>query len=267
MDVFYFIFLGLVQGLTEFLPVSSSGHLILARELFGLEGAFGLAEDAVLHLATACAVLIYFRSDIRKLLLGAVSFVRTGKKNTEISLILALFVGTVPAVIAGVFFEDLIENFFRGSAVVAVGLIFGSLIFLAAEYVGNRKDEKEEMTLRKGFVIGIFQALALLPGMSRSGMVISGGLMLGLSRFEAARFGFLLSFPVILGAGGLKFLELASQGALVSIGWPLLGGAVSAFISGMLAIHILLSFVRTNSLFPFAVYRLVLAAGILLLLW
>ena len=247
-DYISLIILGVVQGLTEFLPISSTGHLILAREWFGFGGSFGLAEDAVLHLATAAAVLIYFWRDIW-------SFDR--------KTILALVAGTVPAVIIGLLFESQIETVLRGSAVVAGGLILGSLIFLAAEHIGKRIVDKKEVSIKNGLLIGCMQALALIPGMSRSGMTISGGLLLGLSRAEAARFGFLLSFPIILGAGGMKLVELTQAGALATIGLPLLSGAAAAFLSGLLAIHFLISFLKTHSLMPFIVYRLALAAVIL----
>jgi undecaprenyl-diphosphatase len=263
-ESFEFLILGAVQGLTEFLPVSSTGHLILVREFFGFSPENGLAVDAVFHLATALAVLIYFRKDILKLIKGTLGAITAKRWNTETTLVAALIAGTLPAVVAGLFFEEAIETVFRGSQVVAIALIAGSFVFLAAEYVYRKIPEKKETTIQKGFLIGLFQMLALIPGMSRSGMVISGGMLLGLSRVEAARFGFLLSFPIILGAGSLKFYELASLGTLSTIGAPLLLGALAALISGILAIHILLVFVRTQPLYVFIVYRLLLAAVILL---
>lgn len=262
-DVISLGFLGLVQGLTEFLPVSSTGHLILAREFLGFNGSFGLAEDAVLHLATALAVLIYFRLDILKLITGSFVAMRSREWNIEMTLISALMIGTIPAVVFGLWFEQAIETTLRGSLVVAFGLIAGSVVFLVAEYVSKRFESERTVTVKKGLIVGFFQALALIPGMSRSGMTISGGMLLGLSRVEAARFAFLLSFPVILGAGGLKFIELMQNGGTGTVGAPLFVGAFTAFVSGMLAIHILISFLKKNTLMPFVVYRLILATIIL----
>ena len=264
------LILGIVQGLTEFLPVSSTGHLILAREYLGLPLSGGLAYDAVLHLATAAAVLIYFRKDflaLAKTLLGYASGSVPVPENSR--LFLALLIGTVPAVALGLLFEDTIENAFRSPVLVAYALIAGSAIFLAAEYVLARRDASAYGSIapswKNALVIGLFQAIALIPGMSRSGMTISGGLFTGFSREEATRFAFLLSFPVILGAGGLKLFELLStpeEGAVFVI----LTGAIAAFVAGIAAIHALLLFVRRYSLIPFVVYRLLLAAVVFIFL-
>lgn len=259
--------LGIVQGLTEFLPVSSTGHLILAREFFGFgTSGFGLAEDAVLHLATALAVFVYFRSDIVQLVHGFFRAVSQRAWNRDMTLLSALALGTVPAVVLGLWFERAIETTFRSSVVVAGALIAGSIIFVVAEWVAKRVPAHAEVSMRKGLIIGLFQALALIPGMSRSGMTISGGMLLGLSRVEAARFAFLLSFPVILGAGGLKLYEMVSSGAATETAAPLVLGAFTAFMAGMLAIHVLITLLKTRTLMPFVVYRLALAGVILLTL-
>ena len=265
-DTILFTILGFVQGLTEFLPVSSTGHLVLAREWLGVTSSYGLAEDAVLHLATALAVLVYFRNDIKALIIGSFQALQKREKNKDSTVAVALIIGPIPAVVFGLLFESALETTFRGPSVVALALIVGSFIFLGAEWLGRRTEKKEDITVGKGFLIGLFQVLALVPGMSRSGMVISGGLLLGLSRFEAARFGFLLSFPVILGAGVLKLYELLQTGALSIEGGGLVWGALAAFVSGMVAIHVLLQFVRTHSLMPFVIYRFILAGVILLFL-
>ncbi len=266
-DFSLFTLLGLIQGVTEFLPISSTGHLILVREWLGSTDSFGLAEDAVLHLATALAVLVYFKKDITALVLGSFSAVKGWKINRELKLAIALIIATIPAVAVGLSLEGYIESSLRGSVIVAIGLIVGSGVFLLAEYIGKKITEKKDITLRKSVALGVFQAFALLPGMSRSGMLISGGLLLGLSRYEAARFGFLLAFPIILGAGVLKLYELFETGALITLGAPLLWGAIIAFLSGIAAIHTLLGFVRTHSLMPFVFYRLALASVILLIVF
>lgn len=264
MDIFSLIALGVIQGLTEFLPVSSTGHLILFREVFALSTEHGLAIDAVLHLATALAVLVYFRKDILRLAQAVVRWTRG--KNVERNdriLILALIIGTIPAVIAGFTFEGAIEGAFRNPDLVAYALIAGSVLFFVAERLAK---QNAALSVPKGIAIGFFQALALIPGVSRSGATISGGLLLGLSRENAARFAFLLSFPVILGAGMVKFLELGSVGVLETGGGALLAGAIAAFVSGLAAIYGLLRFLKNNTLDIFVIYRLLLAGIILFLL-
>jgi undecaprenyl-diphosphatase len=265
-DAISYTILGLVQGATEFLPVSSSGHLILAREFLGITQN-GLAADAVLQLATALAVVAYFWNDLWRL--AEVFFAKISGKDVsseDWNTVLALIVGTVPGVLLGLLLEHTMDTVFRDSHLVAYALIAGSLVMLTAEYVYSRisgDDGKKNVDLAGGLVVGIFQALALVPGMSRSGMTISGGLFLGLSRAAAARFGFLLAVPIILGSGAKKFFELSGSGELASLGMPLLWGSAVAFVSGFIAIHFLLGFLRNNKLTAFVWYRIALAAVIL----
>lgn len=261
-EVLSFIALGVVQGLTEFLPVSSTGHLILARDLLALDVSYSLAVDAVLHLATAFAVLVYFRRDILRLIVSFFDLVRGRKtERKDRVLIYALLLGTVPAVLAGLALESAIEGAFRSPQLVAYALIAGSVLFFVAERLAR---ENAALSVPKGIAIGFFQALALVPGVSRSGATISGGLLLGLSREEAARFAFLLSFPVILGAGILKLFDLEAVGVLAAEGGLIAASAVAAFASGMAAIHFLLKFLKTHTLDVFIIYRLALAALILI---
>jgi undecaprenyl-diphosphatase len=258
------IILGLVQGLTEFLPVSSTGHLILAREVLGLNTGFGLAVDATLHFATAFAVIIYFRKELWTMLSEVLNALRGYALTRETKLLLgALILGTIPAVAAGLLLEDAVETVFRNAELVAWVLVAGSVLFLVAEWALKRYEEKRELTHGRGFVVGCFQALALLPGMSRSGSTISGGMLLGLSREEAARFAFLLSLPIIIGAGSLKLLELGGA-ALPAGEWGMIAlAAIASFGSGVAAIHYLLRFLKNHSLMVFVVYRLALAAVVL----
>lgn len=258
------IILGAVQGLTEFLPVSSTGHLILARELLGMDQTGGLAFDALLHLATALAVIIYFRNDWRLLLTSAWTWLQRKPIDAkERTLLIALMVGTVPAVVLGLVLSDPIETMFRSPQLLAGVIIVGSILMTVAEWAGS---SRKELTAMSGFLIGWFQALALFPGMSRSGATISGGLLLGLTREEAARFAFLLSLPVILGAGTFKALDLfKGEGGAIEHG-PIIAGAIVAFGVGMAAIHFLMRFLKTHSLMPFVAYRLLLAGFILLYL-
>lgn len=245
--------LGVVQGVTEFLPVSSSGHLILARDVLGFTTEYGLAIDAVLQLATALAVIVYFFKDLVAIV-----------TERKVALALALAVGTVPAVIAGLFLETSMETLFRSSELVAYALIVGSLIMLLAEYLARERTVL--LSWREGLVVGLFQCLALVPGMSRSGMTIAGGMFLGLTRTEAARFGFLLAVPILLGSGFKKLAELGSAGILSEFGPALLTGFVVSFVSGLIAIYLLLAIVRRTPLTVFVVYRVALALLILALL-
>lgn len=252
--------LGAVQGITEFLPISSSGHLILARTVFGLNDAQGLAVDAVLQLATVAAVFVYFFPDIWMLAQTALRKLgRLPVNRKDEVLLYSLLVATIPAVVLGLALESLMESAFRSPLLVAGVLVAGSLFFMFAEYQYQNKPRTNEMSLGKGFKIGLFQALALVPGMSRSGATIAGGMLMGLSRSEAARFAFLLAIPVITGAGLKKLLELIVSDEAVM--WtPVLVGSIVAFTSGLVAIHFLLAFVRTHTLWPFIWYRIILAA-------
>lgn len=279
-DFFSFAVLGLIQGLTEFLPVSSTGHLILAREVFGFSTDHGLAIDAVLQLATALAVVVYFFKDLLRL---------ARFQKSERPLMYALIAGTIPAVILGLLLEGTMATLFRSAELVAYALLLGSAVMLAAEVFARQaarrvrdsvateslnpraaalwsSSEPPAFALLRGFVIGLFQSLALIPGMSRSGMTIAGGLFMGLTREAAARFGFLLSVPIILGSGVKKFGELGLDGTLDAVGPALLVGSAVAFIAGLAAIHVLLLFVRTQPLYAFVVYRVALAAVIIAVL-
>ncbi len=265
MDIYSGVILGVVQGVTEFLPISSSGHLILARELLGLNTEFGLAVDALLQLATVLAVGIYFNREIISLIKTFFSIIlRKEVASNERTLFWAVFLGSIPAVIVGLLLEEYMETVFRSALLVACMLIVGSALFYIAERFAQ---QKEQLSWKKGFLIGIFQALALLPGVSRSGATISGGLLLGLTREEAARFSFVLSFPIILGSGLKKFFELGHQGLLASFGTPLFVSSLVAFVVGILSIHYLIRYLRTHTLLVFIWYRLALAALVLVVLF
>ena len=252
MDIASAVILGLVEGLTEFIPVSSTGHLILVREYFGLQVESGLAVDALLNMSAVCAVLVYFFRDIVSIVKGAFA-----REKAQQTLVWAIAVGTIPAILAGLYFEKYIENTFRNPMVVALGLILGSFVFILAEKLSVKASD---ITVKKGLVIGVFQALALIPGMSRSGMSISGGLLMGLTREKATRFAFLLSAPIIFGAGSKKLADLYETGVLQAELLPIAVASIVAFLSGLLAIHFMLMFLRTRTLMPFVWYRVALAA-------
>jgi len=263
MDFLSAIILGTVQGLTEFLPISSSGHLVLAR-LWLPATPYDLAFDALLHFATAAAIIIYFRTDFWRLLQSSWNLLqRREVARLQRAYIYALILGTIPAVLLGLLLEREMETIFRNPALVAGTLIAGSAVMYSAERFARKE---QELSAKSGFRIGLFQSLALIPGMSRSGMAISGGLFFGLSREEAARFAFMLGAPLLIGAGAKKALDLFWGGALFAEFLPIALGMSAAFITGLFAIHFLLRFLRTNTLGIFILYRLALAAVVLLIL-
>jgi len=263
MSIFEALILGVVQGLTEFLPISSSGHLILARSLFSIESADALAFDAVLQLASIVAVLLYFFPDIWQLTQTALrKLSRLPVNQRDETLLYAILIGTIPAVILGLSLESLMETIFRSPLLVAGVLVLGSTLFMYAEWKYVHAPRTNEMTLKKGLIIGFFQSLALIPGMSRSGASIAGGMLFGLSRVEATRFSFLLALPVITGAGLKKFLEMITSDQTIIWG-SVLVGALAAFVSGLIAIHFMISFIKRHTLWPFIWYRIILASFVL----
>jgi undecaprenyl-diphosphatase len=263
MDIVSSVILGIVQGITEFLPVSSTGHLVLAHTLLGAEDTTSLAFDALLHFATVCAVVVYFYDEI--LILAQTVLRKLGRlpvNEKDFLVVKALLVGTVPAVIFGLFLESYMSSAFRNPMLVAVVLIAGSVLFMYAEYVYENNFHTGEVDVKTGLKIGFFQTLALIPGMSRSGATIAGGMILGLSRADAARFSFLLAIPVLLGGGTKKLIELISTDTPIL--WFSVGvGALTAFVVGLCAIHFMITFVRKYSLWPFIWYRIVLALFVL----
>lgn len=263
MVLFSAVILGIVQGLTEFLPVSSTGHLILMHNLLNFGGENGLAFDAILHLATAAAVVVYFFEEIYVMVQTLLRKLgRLPVNEKDLVMIRALALGTIPAVIAGLLLESYMETIFRSPLFVGIVLILGSVLFMFAEYRYQNCFHDREIEPKMGLKIGFFQVLALFPGMSRSGATIAGGMLLGLSRSDAARFAFLLAVPVLLGAGLKKVIELITSDAAVA--WmPIMFAALTAFVVGLMAIHFMIGFVRKHTLWPFIWYRIILAVFIL----
>jgi undecaprenyl-diphosphatase len=259
--------LGAVQGLTEFLPISSSGHLILARELLGINTESGLAFDAVLQLGSILAVFIYFRQDIVRLIRAFFSLfiphppATSPQSHSDRQLLFAILIGTIPALVLGLLLEETMETTFRSPLLVALTLALGSLMFYLAEKFARQASKAPN--LKQAWWIGVFQCLALVPGVSRSGSTISGGLFLGLDRVAATRFGFLLSLPIITGAGLFKLIKIAKYGAA---DFDLLGlavGFIAAFGVGYLCIAWLIGYLKNHSLMVFVWYRLALSAIVL----
>lgn len=278
MDILRAILLGIVQGLTEFLPISSSGHLIIVPWLFGWE-PFGLAFDVALHLGTLAAVLTYFRHELIAIPRGLIrerSAISHGKLPADPMARLGIFIviATMPAAFAGIVAEGAIDRAFHGDpisrtaiAVIAVVLIIVGLALETADRRGSVQMRSDEgVTLRQAVVIGFAQALALIPGASRSGTTITAGLFVGLGRADAARFSFLLGAPVIAGAGLKQMGELAT-GGLGDVGLNVFAaGIIAAAITGYAAIAGLLRFLQRRPVTVFVVYRIVLGVGLLLLL-
>jgi len=261
------IVLGIIQGATEFLPVSSSGHLVLAPQLLGITEP-SLSYDVLLHLATSLAVMGYFFREIRNMVQAFVSPGRLGEGEAKLWRQLALWIilGTIPAGFAGVLLEDKFASLFHSTFAVGLALMITGLLLLCAEWVADRARQVRQMAdlgVLDVLLIGMLQALAIIPGISRSGATISGGMLLGLERGQAARFSFLLSIPVILGAGLVKVGDLA-EGFSAGMG-VYVAGTLAAFLSGLLAVHFLLRLVRTRSLRPFSFYVLVLGFFVVVL--
>lgn len=264
--------LGAVQGLTEFLPVSSTGHLILASEMLGVDDEkYGLAFDASLHLGTLAALLWFFRSTWVALIRGWVTTVGTRSLADEDGRLAWLIVlGTIPAAVLGLLFESWIEDAFRSPALVATMLIAFSGVFVLAERVGKRTRMLKDIFWVDAIVIGFAQAIALVPGTSRSGATISAGLFRDIDRAVAARFAFLLSAPIIAGAAGKQMISVIgdfADGTLTGEDAAFFAvGMVTAGIVGYIAIAFLLRFLATNTLMPFVVYRVALGIAVLVAL-
>ena len=259
------IVLGIVQGLTEFLPVSSSGHLILVPALLGWDDPFieSLAFSVMLHVATLLALLIYFREDWQRLIPAGLATIRDRSLRDDPNRKLAwlLAASTVPAVIVGVLLNDVIETAFREPRLVAITLVVGAAILWAADRLGSRRREMDSLTFPKAVGIGAAQALALVPGVSRSGISISAGLFAGLTREAAARYAFLMATPITAGAGLWEVRKIVAGEAGVDLPIvPLLAGMAASLVAGLLAIAVVLRYLRSNGVGIFVVYRIVLAA-------
>ena len=265
MDLFQSIILGIVQGLTEFLPVSSSGHLIVVPYLMGWHDPFidSLAFAVMLHVATLLALLIYFRADWLRLIPAGLAAIRDRSIGDDPDRRLAwlLAVATIPAVIVGIVLNDAIETVFRDARLVVVTLVAGAAILYLADHLGSRTKRMEDISFPLAFGIGAAQALALVPGVSRSGISISAALFGGLDRESAARFAFLMATPITAGAGLWELRKLVAGEAGVDVPIvPLLAGMLAALLSGLLAIAVLLRYLRTHGLGIFVAYRLAVAA-------
>ncbi|PTD96620.1 undecaprenyl-diphosphate phosphatase [Pseudothauera lacus] len=262
MDWLQVVVLSVVQGLTEFLPISSSAHLILVPVLTDWPDQ-GLAFDVALHIGSLAAVVIYFRRDLAAMTASWTRSLATRQLDADARLAWAVLLGTIPVGLAGLATKDIVETYLRSPVLLAVGLIAFGLLLGWADWRHRGSRSEHQLTWRDIVVVGCAQALALFPGTSRSGITITAALMTGMSREGASRFSFLLSIPVIVLAGGLKTLELLSLGEPVA--WGVLGlGAILSGISAYLCIHYFLAFIKRIGMQPFVAYRLVLGV---VLLW
>ena len=260
MDWLQVTILALIQGLTEFLPISSSAHLILPSQILDWEDQ-GLAFDVGVHVGTLSAVMLYFRKDIAAMIVAWLNSLR-GRQSSEGWLAWYVAFATIPAVAFGLAINDIIDVYGRSILVIAgTTLIFGALLWWADK---SRTEVRslEKITFKDAMIIGVAQAVALIPGTSRSGITITAALMLGLERQAAARFSFLLSIPVILGAGLLKGKELVETGTDAQ--WMMvIGGAVIAAVSAFSCIHLFLKWLDRIGMMPFVIYRLALGVALL----
>lgn len=262
MDLIEALILGIVQGLTEWLPVSSSGHLVIAQEMLGLATEENLLFDLVVHLGTVLAVCVYFRKELAGIVKALVTpRSRRGEREEALrKLGLLALLATVPVAVIGVLLTDYIDEIFSITLVGAALLLNAAILFTAERTA--RKDTKKAAGTLDAVVVGLFQAVSILPGVSRSGSTLSGGMFRGIEKEAAATFAFIISIPALLGATVYGFATLDSYDADAA---TMLVGAGAAFLVGIVSIDYLLKAVRTSRLWMFSAYCAVLGAAVLLL--
>ena len=266
MDILSIIILGIVQGIAEFLPISSSAHLIIFRDIFGIGASMpkdmALSFDIALHFGTLLAIGIYFFKDFIAMI--AKGFTK-GVKDDQGKILWYLVAATIPAAVAGLLFEDLIENLIRGNFyIIAAALaIMGVLIYLADKFCKNKREVKD-MTLKDALIIGCSQVFALIPGFSRSGTTIAAARTLGIERENAAKFSFFLSAPVVCGAVVLELLDKATWAVILAEPLTFILGIVISFIIGLICIKYLLKYLQKHNFKIFMIYRIAMAIIVLL---
>jgi undecaprenyl-diphosphatase len=263
MSWFQAVVLGLVQGLTEFLPISSSAHLRIVGAAFGW-GDPGAAFTAITQIGTEVAVLIYFRRDIARIISAWVRALagRIPRDDPDARMGWLIIIGSIPIIVLGLLFQNPIESTFRDLRIIAIALVVFSLVLFWADRVGSEKRDLEDLTVGHGVVYGLAQALALIPGVSRSGGTITAGRFLGYNRTAAARYSFLLAVPAVLGSGFFEAYKSLDSG----VEWgPTILATVIAFGVGLAVIAWLLRYLTRGSFTPFVVYRVVLGLALLAL--
>ena len=266
MELYQSIVMGIIQGLGEFLPISSSAHLILVPNLLKWPD-FGQTFDVSLHLGTLVSVAVYFRQDIISLLKGFIDSIKTRSLNSfESKLCWYIIIATIPGAVAGKMFEEVIEENVRNSPnFIAMLLMAMGFVLIAADHYGRKLLTVKDITFKSSFAIGLAQALALVPGFSRSGITITAGLFAGLKNDAAARFSFLLSMPIIFGAALLKGVKIFKTGIGDVSAFNFSAGIITSAIVGYAAISFLLNYVQTKGYKIFAVYRLIFGATVIAL--
>jgi len=261
MDWLQVVVLAIVQGITEFLPISSSAHLILVPVLTAWEDQ-GLAFDVALHLGSLAAVVLYFRHEILRMLVSSVDAVTGKGVNEDAKLALWVVLATLPVCIIGFLGRDIVAEHMRSTLIIGISLIGFGVVLGYADWKKRGTRSEYSLNLKDVLIIGVAQALALIPGTSRSGITITAALLVGMSREGAARFSFLLSIPVIVLAGGLEVIGLASSPALID--WPaMIVGTLLSGISAYLCIHYFLVIIKKLGMQPFVVYRVLFGAWLL----
>ncbi|NAW59061.1 MULTISPECIES: undecaprenyl-diphosphate phosphatase [unclassified Vibrio] len=260
MSYYEAFMLALIQGLTEFLPISSSAHLILPSAILGWADQ-GLAFDVAVHVGTLAAVVIYFRKEVISLLSAFFASIFRGDRSKEAKLAWLIVLATIPACIFGLLMKDVVETYLRSAWVIATTtIVFGILLWYVDKHA-TQSDDEYQATWKSALFVGLAQALAIIPGTSRSGATITAALYLGFTREAAARFSFLMSIPIIMLAGGYLGMNLVTSGAPVHLGF-MLTGIVTSFISAYLCIHFFLKLIARMGMMPFVIYRLLLGAGL-----
>jgi len=264
MNVLHALLLGALQGFTEVLPISSSAHLILVPWLFSWPES-GLTFDVALHLGTLIALAVYFRRDIIEMAVSSVDAIAHRSLNTPARRLPFLIIASaVPAAVVGKLFEHQMEELFRSKPLlISMFLILFGLILGVADLMGRKRRYLDEVTPPTALTIGLFQCLALIPGVSRSGITITAGLMLGFNRESAARFSFLMSLPIVAGAALLKMLHLLKHGIPAGEGLPMLIGIAASAITGYISVAFLLRYVQKRSIAPFVWYRVIAGGAVL----
>ncbi|MCK0163496.1 undecaprenyl-diphosphate phosphatase [Marinobacter sp. S6332] len=260
MDFLQALFLGLLQGLTEFLPISSSAHLILVPAFFDWVDQ-GVAFDLAVHVGTLLAVVLYFRADVFSIARDGLISISRRRVVGQGALALYLVIGTIPAGLAGLALLDIIDNELRAVEIIFATTLFFGLLLGVADWMPKRQRSLDSLNWKDALLVGIAQAIALVPGTSRSGITITAGLFLGMSRETASRFSFLLAIPITALASAVKLLEVAT--ADIAVDWSaFLVGGVTSFIIAITAIHFFLKWLNKVGMWPYVVYRVILAGVI-----
>jgi undecaprenyl-diphosphatase len=263
MSILQAIVYGAVQGVTEFLPISSTAHLILLPWFMGWPDP-GLTFDVAIHLGTLVALVIYFRWEWIALAGSALGLIRGRTQDPDARMALLIVLGTIPGAVCGVLFEETVENVLRDPKIISFTLIALALVLVVAEIKGHRKKNLDQISTLDAVFVGLAQALALIPGVSRSGVTITAGLFRGMKRDTAAKFSFYLSTPLIAGAVGKKMFDIFQLGLPADQLMPFAVGIVSAGIVGYLSIAFLLRYLQTHNTFLFVYYRIALGIVVLL---